>query len=70
MEINAINIKDTWDPHQILHIRATRQGGITIINNDLGKQIIKENKKDEWLLKTLAKVKALGPHSIKKGLQE
>ena len=41
-----------------------------MIDEDLKKHIIKENKKDKWLLKTLTKVKTLGPHSTKKGLQE
>ena len=58
------------DPHLIFHIRATGRGGVTIIDEDLKKRIIEENKKDEWLLEMLTKVKTLGPHSIKKGLQE
>ena len=69
-EINAVNTEDSWDPHQMLHIRATGWGGVTIIDDDLRKQIIEENRKDEWLLETLAKVKTLGPQSMKKGLQE
>ena len=32
-----------------------------MIDKDLWKQIIEEFKKHEWLLETLAKVKALGP---------
>ena len=58
------------DPHQVFHIRATRWGGVTIIDKDLKAHIIEENKKDKWLLETLTKVKTLGPHSMKKGLQE
>ena len=41
-----------------------------MIDEDLKKCIIKENKKDKWLLEILTKVKTLGPHSMKKGLQE
>ena len=41
-----------------------------MIDKDLKKQIIEENKKDKWLLETLTKVKTLGPRSMKKGLQE
>ena len=41
-----------------------------MIDKDLKKHIIEENKKDKWLLETLTKVKTLGPHSMKKGLQE
>ena len=70
IEINAIDIKDTWNPHQIFHIRATRQEGVTMIDEDLKKHIIKENKKDKWLLEMLAKVKTLGSYNMKKGLQE
>ena len=58
------------DPHQVFHIRATGRGGVTIIDEDLKKCIIEENKKDKWLLETLTKVKTLGPHSTKKRLQE
>ena len=58
------------DPHLIFHVRATGRGGVTIINEDLKNWIIEENKKDEWLLETLTKVKTLGPCSMKKGLQE
>ena len=70
MEVDAITIEDILNPHQIFHIRATRQGGVTMINEDLKKHIIKENKKDKWLLKTLTKVKTLGSCSIKKVLQK
>ena len=69
-EINEITIGDFMDPHLIFHIRATGRGGVTIIDEDLKKRIIEENKKDEWLLETLTKVKTLGPRSMKKGLQE
>ena len=41
-----------------------------MIDEDLKKRIIEENKKDEQLLETLTKVKTLGPCSMKKGLQE
>ena len=41
-----------------------------MIDEDLKKCIIEENKKDKWLLEILTKVKTLGPHSMKKGLQE
>ena len=41
-----------------------------MIDEDLKKCIIEKNKKDEWLLETLTKVKTLGPHSMKKGLQK
>ena len=70
MEVDAITTEDILNPHQIFHIRATRQGGVTMIDEDLKKHIIKENKKDKWLLKTLTKVKTLGPCSIKKVLQK
>ena len=70
MEINEITTEDFMDPHLIFHIRATGQGGVTIIDEDLKKHIIEENKKDKWLLEMLTKVKTLGPCSIKKGLQE
>ena len=69
-EINTITTEDILDPHQIFHIRATRQGGVTIIDEDLKKHIIEENKKDKWLLEILTKVNTLGPHSMKKGFQE
>ena len=39
-----------------------------MIDKDLKKCIIEENKKNEWLLETLTKVKTLGPHNMKKGL--
>ena len=39
-----------------------------MIDKDLKKYIIEKNKKNKWLLKTLTKVKTLGPHSMKKGL--
>ena len=41
-----------------------------MIDKDLKKHIIKENKKDKWLLEILAKVKTLGSRNMKKGLQE
>ena len=41
-----------------------------MIDEDLKKRIIKENKKDKWLLEILTKVKTLGPYSMKKELQE
>ena len=69
-EVNAITTEDILDPHLIFHVRATGRGGITIIDKDLKKHIIEENKKDEWLLETLTKVNTLGPRSMKKGLQE
>ena len=69
-KVNAITTENILNPHQVFHIRATRQGGITMIDKDLKKCIIKENKKDKWLLETLTKVKTLGPRSMKKGLQE
>ena len=68
--LGEITTEDMMDPHQVFHIRATGQGGVTMINEDLKKCIIEENKKDKWLLETLTKVKILGPYSIKKGLQE
>ena len=70
MEVDAITTENILNPHQIFHIRATRQGGVTMIDEDLKKHIIKENKKDKWLLKTLTKVKTLGSCSIKKVLQK
>ena len=70
MEVDTITTEDILNPYQIFHIRATRQGGVTMINEDLKKHIIKENKKDKWLLKTLTKVKTLGSCSIKKVLQK
>ena len=69
-EINKITMEEEMDPHQVFHIRATRWGGVTIIDEDLKKWIIEENKKDKWKLETLTKVKTLGPCSMKKGLQE
>ena len=69
-EVNAITTKDTLDPHLIFHVKATGRGGVTIIDEDLKNWIIEENKKDKWLLETLTKIKTLGPHSMKKGLQE
>ena len=41
-----------------------------MIDEDLKKRIIKENRKDKWLLETLTKIKTLGPCSMKNGLQE
>ena len=70
VEVNEITTEDILDPYQIFHIRVTRQEGVTIINKDLKKYIIEENKKDKWLLETLTKVKTLGPRSMKKGLQK
>ena len=70
VKVNAITTEDILDPYQVFHIRVTRQGGVTIINKDLKKYIIEENKKDKWLLETLTKVKTLGPRSMKKGLQK
>ena len=47
MEINKITTEDTLDSHLIFHIRATRWEGVTMIDEDLKKRIIEENKKDE-----------------------
>ena len=46
-EVNAITIEDILDLHQVFHIRETRWGGVTIIDKDLKKHIIEENKKDK-----------------------
>ena len=60
VEVNAITTEDILDPYQVFHIREIKWGGVTIIDKDLKKHIIKENKKDKWLLETLTKVKILG----------
>ena len=69
VEVNKITMGEEMGPHQVFYIRATGWEGITMIDEDLKKQI-EENKKDKWLLEILTKIKTLGPHSMKKGLQE
>ena len=70
VEVNTITTEDILDPYQVFYIRAIKQGGVTIIDKDLKKCIIEENKKDKWLLEIRTKVKTLGPRSMKKVLQK
>ena len=53
VEVNTITTEDILDPYQVFYIRAIKQGGVTIIDKDLKKCIIEENKKDKWLLERL-----------------
>ena len=69
-EVNMLITEDILNPHQVFHIRATKQGEVTMIDKDLKKCIIKESEKNKWLLETLTEIKILGPHRMKKGLQE
>ena len=46
-KVNKITMGKEIGPYQVFYIRATGWGGITMIDEDLKKRIIEENKKDK-----------------------